>query len=372
MLGQSLRLGRILGIPFGVNFSWFVIFALITMSLTTQYRSDHPQWSLAEHILFGVSTSLLFFGSVVLHELGHSVVALRFGIPVRAITLFVFGGVAQIGREPERPVHEFAIAVAGPIVSAVLAVAFYALMVATADLFEGFSDLSAWLGRINLTLAVFNLIPGFPLDGGRILRSLVWQYTKNFERATRIASGSGQFFAYAFILWGIWEALQGNFFSGLWIGFIGWFLLTAAQGAGAQIAIRSSLQGMIAGDLMTQEFLLARPGTTVAELVHEQLLRRGNRCAMVVEGERLAGIVTLHEIKQVPLDNWHTTRLEEIMIPDERLHAVAPDTPVDRILQRMNEENVSQMPVVDGGRLVGLVGRDRLLAAVQTRLELKM
>ncbi len=372
MLGQSIRLGRILGIPFGVNSSWFVIFVLITMSLTTQYRSDHPQWSLFEHIVFGVSTSLLFFGSVVLHELGHSVIALRFGIPVRAITLFVFGGVAQIGKEPQRPSHEFAIAIAGPVVSALLAAVFYVLREGTHGLFEGLSDLSGWLGRINLTLALFNLIPGFPLDGGRVLRSLVWQYTRSFEQATRIASGSGQFFAYAFILWGIWEALQGDFFGGLWIGFIGWFLLTAAQGAAAQLSIRKSLSGIVASDLMTHEFLVAAPTSTVAELVHDQLLRRGNRCAMVIEGDVLAGLVTLHEIKAVPFDRWHDTLLSDIMIPVSRLHAVTPDTPVDQVLQRMNEENISQVPVIENGRFLGLVGRDRLLAALQTRIELKI
>ena len=306
MFGQSLRFGKILGIPLGVNYSWFVIFALITLSLTTQFRYEHPHWVLAEHIIFGLSTSLLFFGSVLLHELGHSVMALHYGIPVRAITLFVFGGVAQIDREPEKPFHEFAIAVAGPVVSAVLGVWFYGLMVASRGVFLGFADLSAWLGRINIVLAVFNLIPGFPLDGGRILRSIVWRATGSFERATRAAAGSGQVFAYGFILWGVWQALNGDFFDGLWIGFIGWFLLSAAQAASAQATIRGSLAGITAATIMSQDVLKVPSSFTVAELVHDNLLRTGARSAMVMDGDTFLGLVTLHEVKGVPHDTRRT------------------------------------------------------------------
>ena len=372
MFGQSLRFGKILGIPLGVNYSWFIIFVLITLSLTTQFRSDHPQWSLIEHIMFGVSTSVLFFGSVLLHELGHSVMALRFGIPVQAITLFVFGGVAQIGREPDKPSHEFAIAVAGPVVSALLGLFFYGLMIASRGVFLGFADLSAWLGRINIVLAVFNLVPGFPLDGGRILRSAVWRSTGSFERATRTAAGSGQLFAYAFVLWGIWQAFNGDFFNGLWIGFIGWFLLNAAQAANAQVTAKTSLHGVTAAEVMTQDYLAVPPSTTVAELVHDHLLRTGARSSMVTEGTTFLGLVTLHEIKKIPHETWRSTPLREIMVPEQQLLAVTPDTSLDIVLQRMNEENISQMPVTARGQLVGVIGRDRLLALLQTRLELKM
>lgn len=371
MFTQSIRLGKILGIPFGVNYSWFIIFILITLSLTTQFRHLHPGWTYAEHVSFGVVTSLLFFASVLLHELGHSVVALRYTIPVKSITLFVFGGVAQIGKEPEKPMHEFNIAIAGPIVSGALSVLFYLLMFVTYNIWEGVSSLGEWLGGINFVLAVFNLIPGFPLDGGRVLRAIAWKLTDSYERATTIAAASGQFFAYAFIAYGVFQALTGNFFSGLWVGFIGWFLLNAAQASTMQLQFRSALKGITAGDVMVQE-CTRLPGTaSVAELVEHYMLKTGVRCSMVVDGEHFRGLVTLHEIKQVPREQWATTSLEAIMLPEERLAEVTPDTPIDAVLQRMNDENISQVPVVKDGRLLGVIGRDRLLAIVQTHLELK-
>lgn len=371
MFTQSIRLGTIFGIPVGVNYSWFIVFVLITMSLTTQFNHLHPEWSLVEHILLGVSTSVLFFGSVLLHELGHSVVALRYKIPVKSITLFIFGGVAAIGREPEKPMHEFNIAVAGPVVSAGLGLFFYGLRTMTADSLEGVASLGEWLGYINVALALFNLIPGFPLDGGRILRSLVWKYTGSVERATRIAAGSGQFFAYAFVFYGIWTALTGNFFGGLWIGFIGWFLLNAAQATTVRLEYQSTLHGLTAVDVMNAECLRIPGNISVADLVENHMLRTGARCSMVTEGDELRGIVTLHEVKQVSREEWTRTPVQAIMIHDEDLVVADPETLVDLILQTMNDENISQIPVVDGNRLLGVVGRDRLLAMIQTRLALK-
>ncbi|MEK6757313.1 MAG: site-2 protease family protein [Bacteroidota bacterium] len=371
MYAQSLRLGRILGIPLGVNYSWFIIFLLITLSLTTQYTHLHPTWSYPEHLVFGILTSLLFFGSVLLHELGHSVLALKYNIPVRSITLFIFGGVAQITKEPEKPVQEFNIAVAGPVVSAILSLFFYGVMLIAQDSWEGIAGLGEWLGRMNLSLAVFNLLPGFPLDGGRILRSIIWKYTGSFEGSTKIAAGAGHVFAYGFIVVGVWQALTGNFFGGLWIGFIGWFLLSASQSTTAQLKFRSALRGVTAMDVMTRECLQLPGSTSVADLVEHHLLKSGTRCAMVMEGDRFRGLVTLHEIKQVPKDDWATTSLQAVMVPERELAHVSPDTPVETVLQKMNEHDISQIPVIDQGRLLGIIGRDGLLALVQTHLELK-
>jgi Zn-dependent protease/predicted transcriptional regulator len=369
MLAQSIRLGRVLGIPIGVNYSWFVIFFLITHSLTTLFGRLHPDWSSAGRITFGLFTSLSFFGSVLLHELGHSVVALRYHIPVRSITLFVFGGVAQIDREPEKPAHEFNIAIAGPLVSVVLGGLFLALGRLTAGTLEGIASLGEWLGGINVTLAVFNLVPGFPLDGGRILRAVAWRVTGSFERATGIAARSGALFAYAFIFLGVASVLAGNGLGGLWIAFIGWFLLSAAQLSSAQVRVRSALAGATARDVMRQDCWRVAGDTPVADLV-ERLLRTGERCSMVTEGERFRGLVTLHEIKEVPRERWSTTSARAIMVTEDRLSRVAPDTPVDAVLRKMSEDDVSQIPVVEDARLLGVVGRDRLLAFVQTRLEL--
>jgi len=371
MLAQSVRMGKILGIPFGVNYSWFIIFVLITMSLSTHYAHLHPQWTHAEHLLFGVATSILFFVSILLHELGHSVVALHYGIPVKSITLFIFGGVAQIGKEPEKPVQEFNIAIAGPIVSALLGVFFYGVMLLTRGTAEGTAALGEWLSRINFVVAAFNLLPGFPLDGGRVLRSIVWKFTGSFERATTVAAGSGQIVAYGFIFIGIWQALSGNFFGGLWIGFIGWFLLSAAQSTILQASIRVALSGTTAREVMTTECLHLPGSDSVADLVENHLLKTGGRCAMVMDGDRFRGLVTLHEIKQVPREEWNRTPLQSVMIAKDRLKSVPPDASVGSVLQIMSEENIHQVPVVQDEQLLGVVGRDRLLSLVRTRLEFK-
>lgn len=371
MFTQSIRFGKILGIPLGVNYTWFIVFILITLSLSTQYAHLHPDWTYFEQLIFGIATSLLFFGSVVLHELGHSVIALKYGIPVKSITLFIFGGVANIGKEPEKPMHEFNIAIAGPAVSAFLGIFFYAATYLAGDSYEGISSLGEWLGRINFMLVGFNLIPGFPLDGGRVFRAIVWKYTGSYERATTIAAGSGQFFAYVFIFIGVWQALTGNFFNGLWIGFIGWFLLSAAQSATLQLAFRHTLRGVAAADLMTKDCLRVPGSISVQDLIERHLLKTGARCSIVMDGERFQGLVTLHELKKVPKEEWAITSLHAVMVPSENLLSVTAATPAISVLQLMNEQNVSQVPVLDDGNFLGLIGRDRLLSLVQTHIELR-
>jgi Zn-dependent protease len=371
MYSQTIRFGTIFGIPVGINYSWFIVFVLITMSLTTQFTNMHPDWSFREHLFLGIATSMLFFVSVLLHELGHSVVALHYRIPVKAITLFIFGGVASIGSEPEKPMHEFWIAIAGPLVSAALGAMFYGLALFAHGTFEGVAALGTWLGMINLSLALFNLIPGFPLDGGRILRSIVWRFTGSFERATAVAGASGQFFSYAFIFFGIYLALTGNFFGGLWIGFIGWFLLNAAQGTSFQATLRSALRNLTARDVMNYDCSRISGSLTIADLVEHHLIRNGAPCSMVTDGDRFLGLVTLHEIKQIPRDQWHVTSVQSVMIPESDVWAASPETPLDIVLQTMNEENIRQVPVLDDEKLLGVIGRDRLLQIVQTRLELK-
>src|SRR5271154_4336351 len=237
---SGIRLGRIFGIPIFLHASWFIVFALITLSLRTQFTSQHPGWSPEQHWALGIITSALFFGSVVFHELSHSIVAMRYKIPVQSITLFVFGGLSSISREPEKPNQEFNIAIAGPLSSLFLAGCFYLV----AHFFHGDDMVAAsskWLWQINLALAIFNLVPGFPLDGGRILRGIAWGITGNFQRATRIASITGKVFAYAMIIFGAWQAMTGNWIGGIWTAFIGWFLLSAAQESYAQVAVQNTL-----------------------------------------------------------------------------------------------------------------------------------
>src|SRR6202162_299737 len=231
--GSSLRIGRILGIPIYLHASWVIIFVLITLSLAMQFTQEHPQWTSAQHWSVGVVTSLLFFASVLFHELSHSVVALAYKIRVISIALFVFGGVARIGREPAKAIQEFNIAIAGPLASLFLAAGFYSL-----TLFFPYAEmtgaLAVWLWQTNAALALFNLLPGFPLDGGRIFRAVVWGVTKDFSRATKIAGTSGKIVAYGMILFGAGVAMRGQWSSGLWLAFIGWFLRNAPRGSGGR------------------------------------------------------------------------------------------------------------------------------------------
>lgn len=365
---SGMRIGRVLGIPIFLHASWFIIFALITFTLVRYVGTENAGLSPALRWALGIGTSVLFFGSILFHELAHSVVALYYRIPVISITLFVFGGLARIGREPERARQEFNIAVAGPVSSYLLAGLFYVVQQATGA-WPTVSAMAGWLALINFVLATFNLIPGFPLDGGRILRAIVWGMTDSFTRATRFASRSGQFFAYVLILLGILVGFQVNLISGLWLAFIGWFLLTAAQESYAQVALRDSLRGLRAADVMTQELPVVARELTLEEYVQE-LLRTGRRCHLVTGDGQLVGLMTVHALNRIPREDWARTSVQAAMLPRDRIHMTAPEEPVLAILERMQAEDVNQMPVVAGDRVVGLISRDTILRVLQTRLEL--
>jgi len=372
--GSGIRIGRILGIPIYLHPSWFIIFALITVSLATQFANQHPRWSQAQHWSLGVLTSLLFFGSVLFHELSHSVVALHYRIPVVSITLFVFGGVARIGREPSRAQQEFNIAVAGPVSSYMLAAGFWLLGRAFPSS-EMLTALAGWLAQINAWLATFNLAPGFPLDGGRILRALVWGRTGDYTRATRAASRGGQLLAYVMIVAGIWQSLTSNFVGGLWLAFIGWFLLTAAQESYAQVAIRGALEGLRAADIMSRELPAVGRATSLEDYVHE-MLRTGRRCHLVMEDGELQGLMTVHALNRVPREDWAVTSVQAAMVPRAQVRWAAPEEPVLALLERMQSEDINQMPVVadsgspGAGRVVGIVTRDSILRVIRTRTEM--
>jgi Zn-dependent protease/predicted transcriptional regulator len=371
---SGLRIGRVFGIPIYIHPSWFVIFALITFSLATQFTQQHPRWSHAQHWSLGILTSLLFFGSVVFHELAHSAVALRYRIPVASITLFVFGGIARIGREAESAKQEFNIAITGPLSSYFLSGAFWLLL----RLFpqsEMLGALAFWLAWVNFGLATFNLLPGFPLDGGRIFRALVWGLTHSYERATRLAAGSGQLIAYAMIVFGSWHALTGDFIGGLWIAFIGWFLLTAAQESVAQVAVRTALAGLRASDVMSQEIPTVGRETSLDEY-GQQVLRTGRRCHLVLSDGRLLGLMNVHALNSVPREEWSRTSVQAAMIPRDKILSAGPEQPLLPLLERMIAADVNQVPVMtglvddaSGAQVVGMVTRDSILRVIQTHIE---
>jgi len=365
--GSGIKILRVWGIPIYLHVSWFIIFALITLSLAKQFTSLHPGWSTSQHYALGIITSALFFVSVVFHELSHSFVALRYGIPVQSITLFIFGGLSGIAREPDNAKQEFNIAIAGPLSSLFPGGCFFLV----AHYFHGNEMVVAaagWLWEINVALAIFNLVPGFPLDGGRILRAIAWGVTKNFARATQIASNAGRIFAYLLILIGVWQGFSGNWFGGLWTVFIGWFLLSAAQESFARVAIRTTLTGVRTSDVMTHDIPTVPRDMSLEEYVHE-VLRTGAMNHIVTGAGTPVGLVSLEAARKVPRDEWANTSVQAVMLPMNRIESASPEEPVLAVLERMQKEDISQMPVVSEGQIIGVVARDTILRVLQTRLQ---
>ena len=316
---------------------------------------------------------MLFFASVLFHELSHSVVAQHYKIRVVSITLFLFGGLARIEREPSNAVQEFNIAVAGPLASGFLAGGFFGLALLL-PYSQTVGALATWLWQTNFALAVFNLLPGFPLDGGRIFRAIVWGASKNYEKATRVAGASGKLIAYAMILAGAWGAFNGYLQNGLWIAFVGWFLLNAAQESVAQVAIRQTLSGLSAADVMSKEVPTV-PGHITLEEYGAEVLRTGRRCHLVVNDDRLVGMMNVHTLNSVPRNEWAHNSVQAAMIPREKILWTSPVEPLLRLLERLLSADVNQMPVVSGAKesapqIVGIVTRDSILRVMQTRSEL--
>lgn len=366
---SAMSLGKFFGIPIRLHYSWFLIFTLITAALVANFPGAYPLW---QRIIFGLATSLLFFLSIIAHELAHSLVAIRNGIPVKGITLFIFGGVAQITKEATRPIVELLISVVGPLSSLIIAGIFslaYLLMVGIGDVvIAGFFQ---WLAFINVMLALFNLIPGFPLDGGRIFRAFLWIGTRDYRRATRIATLTGRVIGFLFIFSGILiMVVMGQWFAGLWLAFIGWFLENAAMTSYRQALLREALHGFTARDVMTEDCPFIRRGITLSQLVREHILPTGRRCFLVTEDGSLEGIVTLHNVKSVPQERWDSIWVREVMTPASELKTVRPEQSAVSLLELMDEGDINQVPVVEGGKVIGMVARDGLLHFLRTRAEL--
>jgi Zn-dependent protease/CBS domain-containing protein len=376
MFRGGIPIGKAFGISLRLHYSWFFIFALVTWALAAAYfPATYPTWSLWLKIMAGIITSVLFFGSVLFHELMHSLVAIREGIQIQAITLFFLGGVSQMTGEPKTAGDEFRMAAAGPFSSLILGGLFlgvyFVLRSATSEAAQFGAAISFYLGLINILLGVFNLIPGFPLDGGRVLRSLIWWRSRNMQSATRIASNIGRAFGFLFILGGIWLAFTGNFFNGIWLVLIGWFLETAASGSYRQMMIQDMLRGHTASEVMSRDCVVVPPDITVEHLVNEHILSSGRRCFPVVSGARTEGLVTLGNIKSVPRDARKTTLVREAMTPLARVKSVSPNEDLSNILQILSENDINQVPVVWEDKVVGIVARDNLINFINTRNELQ-
>jgi Zn-dependent protease len=356
-----------------LNASWFLVAVLVSWTLASGYfPQEYPGWATTTYWIVGVATAVLFFASVLIHELGHSVVALREKVPVKSITLFIFGGVAQIGREPATAGAEFRIAIAGPLSSLGLA----ALFGGVGSLLGDGATLAApliYLGRINLMLALFNMIPGFPLDGGRVLRAALWAFRGSFREATRWASRAGRVVAFGFILYGAGLILLGGgFLNGLWIAFIGWFLNNAAESSYQQVVMRDMLAGVKARQVMTQQCQTVPSELRLDRLVEDHILGAGQRCFFIAEQDDLKGLVTLHNVRSVAQGERSGFTAGQVMTPVDAVSRVGPEDEVWTVLQKMDEGNVNQVPVVENGRLLGLITRENLLHDIRLRAELNI
>lgn len=364
------RVARIFGIDIRIDSSWIVIFALFSWFLSGSYfPGRYPGWPSTLTWGLGFLTSLLVFVSVLVHELAHSLVAIQQGEKVHSITLFILGGVAQISQEPEEPLKEFSMAIVGPMASFGLAVAFFLVSLLIHPMSEPLAASAAYLAMINVALGIFNLLPGFPMDGGRVFRSIIWKITGNLKKATRIASLTGQGFAFLLIFFGILRFLRADF-GGLWLILIGWFLHNAAVRGYQQVMVQSALEGLKARDLMNREFETVQTGLPVQNLVDDYILKRKERVFLVTEGDGLEGIVCLEDVKRMPREKWAESAVRDIMTPKDKLQSVGLDADGKDILSSLTAKDIHQIPVMDGGRVAGIICRSDVLKILQLRSDL--
>ena len=366
MFRHTIPIGRVFGIPIDIDYSWFLIFSLLTwMMAVSYYPAQFQGGSPAEYWAIGAVTAAMLFVSVLLHELGHSLVALHYKVPVRRITLFIFGGVSQITAEPPSAGAEFWVAIAGPAVSFALALVFWAIHPVVAGV-PALLAVVKYLALLNLVLGTFNLIPGFPLDGGRVFRAIVWGIQKNFQRATVIAAVTGRFFGFLFILLGAWEVLAGRVANGLWIAFIGWFLESAAATQVQQQVVKNVLMGHRVSEAMNRDYVRVPGDITLQELVDQHVLMGGHRCFVVQPNGASGGLVTLADIRKVPRSAWPATPARQIVIPREKLASIAPDAELWTALENMGRDGVTQLPVIEDGTVVGVLSRDDIVRYLGT------
>jgi Zn-dependent protease/predicted transcriptional regulator len=371
----QIKLGQIAGIAIGLHYSWFIIALLITLSLMEHFHAVMPQWSDTVTWSASIVTAVLFFATLLAHELAHSLVAKAKGLRVRAITLFALGGVSQIETESPDAKTEFWIAIVGPLSS--LAIGFVCLWMAHisgwAWRVEPRTPVAAvlvWLGYINFMLAAFNMVPGYPLDGGRVLRSIIWFFNRNAVRATHSAARVGQVVAFLFILFGLFRFFVGENVGGLWLAFIGWFLLDASRNSYAQVELMEELRDRKVADVMDRDCSTVESHLSLQDFVHEHLLRSGRRCFVVVQDNHLVGLITPNEVRHIDRDRWPQISVQSVMRSVDELRTVRPETPVIQALEVMSREDINQLPVISNGQLRGIFSRGNIMGFLRNRAEL--
>src|SRR5262245_4983842 len=369
---NTFRLGSLFGITIAVHFTWFVIFALITFSMTGTFAASFPGLTPVAHLLIGFTASLLFFGSVLFHEMAHSLMALRSGKPVHSITLFIFGGISEIGKEVDRPSEEIRIALIGPVSSYFLAAIFGGVWLLSRESAPVIGEVSKYLSAINAILGTFNMLPDVPLDGGRVLRGIIWSVTGDKDRATRVATGAGRSIGYLMILSGIVIAFRLNeLFNGIWMCFLGWFLVHAAEMEGQRVTVGRAIAGVTASEVMSKDCPFIPGDIILAEFVEQYLLRSGRRCYVVGEREAPRGIITLNDVLGTPRDEWSQTSVQAAMRWLDQIYSVSPGTKLDDAMRLMDEKNIALVPVMLDGRLLGMISRDQLTRLITNRTALE-
>jgi Zn-dependent protease/CBS domain-containing protein len=375
MLRGSLVLGAIRGIPIRIHFTWLIIFGLLSWSLASGYFPQHyPDLPITAYWIKAIIAALFLFGSVLVHELMHALMAQYLRVPIAGITLFALGGVSEMKQEPPSPSAEFLIAIVGPLASFVLAGFFWLVWRALER--EGpdpsFAAIALYLVGLNTVVAVFNLLPAFPLDGGRILRSIIWGITKNLKKATYLATRVGRAFAYLLITFGAVSLFAGAGFQGIWMALIGFFLLQGAQASYTQVILKEALAGIAVRDIMVREVVTVAPNLSVQELIQDYFLTYGYGGFPVLENGQVAGLVSLGEVKAVSSTDYARLSVREIMTPLSERLTIAPEEDVSIAFQRMAEAELGRLVVMERGRMLGLVTKTGLSRFLQMKLELHL
>ncbi len=367
---SSFRLFRIAGIDIGIHYTWIFIFLLISWSLAQGFfPQQYPEWDIANYWITGIIAALMLFVSVLLHELAHSLVARTRGMPVSSITLFIFGGVSNLEEEPEKPKAEFAMAIVGPLTSLILAGIFWGLTQTVGNQNSPLAAVLSYLALINLILAIFNLLPGFPLDGGRVLRSILWSTTRNLSKATNIAATVGRFFGWGLIALGLFQLLSGNFLGGLWIAFIGWFLSSSADASRKALTLREHLSGIRVKDVMNPMPETISPDAFVEEVVWDIFRKHHGRAVPVCQNDKLVGIVTITDVKELARDKWSDTTVAQIMTR-EPLYTVSPEDNLQVAMKQIAQHDINQVLVDHQGQCAGLLSRADIIGHLQFSQEL--
>ncbi|HNO65944.1 MAG TPA: site-2 protease family protein [Tepidiformaceae bacterium] len=365
-MGRAYRVARIAGIDIEIHPSWLLILGFVAWSLSDAFFPDHYEsWSTFAYWAVGISSAVLLFVTVLIHEMAHALVARHRGLPVPRITLFIFGGMSHMSRQPATAGEEFQIAAAGPATSILIALVSAGLGFAFREMSEKAEAILFYLAFVNLALGIFNILPGFPLDGGRVLRSIAWKRSGSFRQATRVASSVGEMFGYGLIVAGFFILLAGGLLDGLWLAFIGWFLLGAARGEAANLQLEGVLRRLTARDVMQAEFPSVTPGTPVSEIVHDYMVGKGERAVMVANDGAVLGVITVSDVRRVPRDSWAQVPAQRIMTPRSNVITVNASQPAVEVLVLLGEKGLNQVPVLEDGRMVGLVTRRELMDRIQ-------